>query len=91
MTSKPETKQPDNCGLSRRDFVKIGAITGSAAAFLVVNAFMMTVTQQQKEIGLLRALGMTRRQVQRQLLLEAWFTGGAGTLAGLAKTESPLL
>jgi anaerobic selenocysteine-containing dehydrogenase len=34
MTDKPETQQPENCGLSRRDFVKISAVAGGAAAFL---------------------------------------------------------
>lgn len=67
----------------------IGFIILLAAGFLIFNAFAMTVTQRRRQLGLLRALGMTRRQVQRQLLLEAWFTGGAGTLAGLA--AGPLL
>lgn len=33
MTNKPESEQPqpDNCGLSRRDFIKVSAITGGTA------------------------------------------------------------
>ncbi|MCC7210158.1 MAG: molybdopterin-dependent oxidoreductase, partial [Anaerolineae bacterium] len=34
MTNKLETKQPDACGLSRREFVKVTALAGGAAAFL---------------------------------------------------------
>jgi tetrathionate reductase subunit A len=52
MTSNPENKQPENCGLSRRDFVKIGAITGSAVAFLGgMPGFsrIMTVRAQEAE------------------------------------------
>ncbi|MCA9969669.1 MAG: FtsX-like permease family protein, partial [Anaerolineales bacterium] len=61
----------------------VGVVILLAAGFLIFNAFAMTVTQRRQQLGLLRALGMTRRQVVRQLLLEAWLTGGAGTLAGL--------
>ncbi len=34
MTLKPESKQPESCTLTRRDFLRLGAITGTAAAFL---------------------------------------------------------
>ncbi|MCP4428923.1 MAG: ABC transporter permease, partial [Chloroflexi bacterium] len=67
----------------------IGVIILAAGAFLIFNAFAMTVAQRRRQLGLLRALGMTRRQVVRQLLAEAWLTGGAGTLLGLL--AGPLL
>lgn len=34
MNDKPETLMPENCGLSRRDFLKMSAAAGGAAAFL---------------------------------------------------------
>ncbi len=61
-----------------------GMVVLAAAAFLVFNAFAMTVTERQREIGLWRCLGMTRRQVLRLILLEALALGGLGMLAGLA-------
>ncbi|MBE2197223.1 MAG: hypothetical protein IAE79_01355, partial [Anaerolinea sp.] len=40
----------------------IGFIILLAAGFLIFNAFAMTVTQRRRQLGLLRALGMTRAQ-----------------------------
>ncbi|MCP4516605.1 MAG: ABC transporter permease, partial [Delftia sp.] len=61
----------------------VGAGVTLAAGFLVFNAFAMSVTQRRMQIGALRSLGMTRRQVLRQVLLEALATGSLGTLTGL--------
>jgi len=60
-----------------------------AAGFLVFNAFAMAVTQRRRQIGGLRSLGMTRRQVLRLVLIEALLVGGLGTLMGLV--GGPLL
>ena len=70
-------------------FNGVGVIILVAAGFLIFNAFAMAVTQQRRQIGMLRSLGMTRRQVLRQVLAEALFTGGLGTLGGLL--AGPLL
>lgn len=64
-------------------FTSVGVIILAASGFLIFNAFAMTVTQQRRQIGALRSLGMTRRQVMRQVLVEALTTGGLGTLVGL--------
>ena len=61
----------------------VGYVLMGAAAFLIFNAFAMSITERQQQIGALRALGMTRRQIMRQVLLEALLIGGLGTLAGL--------
>ncbi|MCP4535739.1 MAG: FtsX-like permease family protein [Chloroflexi bacterium] len=65
-------------------FTSVGVIILAAAGFLIFNAFAMAVTQQRRQIGALRSLGMTRRQVMRQVLVEALVTGTLGTLVGLA-------
>ena len=70
-------------------FNGVGVITLVAAGFLIFNAFAMAVTQRQRQIGMLRSLGMTRRQVLQQVLAEAICTGGLGTLGGLL--AGPLL
>jgi len=67
-----------NSGLSM-----MGLVILAAAGFLIFNAFGMAVTQRQRQIGALRSLGMTRRQVMRLVLVEALLVGGAGTLLGL--------
>lgn len=53
-------------------------------AFLILNAFNMTVFQRMREIGTLRALGAGRRRVARGILLEAVLLALAGSVAGLA-------
>jgi ABC-type lipoprotein release transport system permease subunit len=62
----------------------IGVAVSAAAGFMVLNAFLMSVTQRRRQIGLLRSLGMTAGQVLRLMLLEALIVGGAGTLVGVA-------
>lgn len=52
-------------------------------AFLIYNAFSMTVVERTREIGMLRTLGMTRWQIMRQILLEAVILGLAGSAIGI--------
>jgi putative ABC transport system permease protein len=51
--------------------------------FMIFNAFSITVAQRTRENGLLRALGATRRQVRRSILLEAGLVGVISSAAGL--------
>jgi len=67
----------------------VGVVILLAAGFVILNGFAIAVTQRRRQIGALRALGMTRRQVMRLILVEALLTGGVGTLAGLL--AGPLL
>jgi len=53
-------------------------------AFLIYNAFSMTVVERTREIGMLRTVGMTRRQVMGQILTEAGALGIIGSLLGVA-------
>jgi putative ABC transport system permease protein len=64
-------------------------ILGSALVALIVaslavaNTMFTAVVERRREIGLRRVVGATRRQVIRQLVLEATFLGLAGSLGGL--------
>lgn len=60
-----------------------GFIVLLAGAFLVFNAFAITLAERRREIGQLRALGMTRTQVMAQTLLEAALTALFGSVLGL--------
>lgn len=53
------------------------------AALGIVNTLTMNVIERVREIGVLRAVGMTRRQVWRSVVLEAGVLGLAGALLGL--------
>jgi putative ABC transport system permease protein len=52
-------------------------------AFLIYNAFSMSVAERIRQLGMLRTLGMTRRQVAVQVLTEAACLGGVGSLLGI--------
>jgi putative ABC transport system permease protein len=52
--------------------------------FIIYNSFQIAVTQRRSEIGILRALGATRRQIRWLFLGESAVTGLAGSLVGLA-------
>jgi putative ABC transport system permease protein len=51
--------------------------------FIIYNSFAIAVTQRRSEIGILRALGATRRQVRVLFLAESAVTGLLGSIGGL--------
>ncbi|MGH3325154.1 MAG: ABC transporter permease, partial [Streptomyces sp.] len=52
--------------------------------FIIANTFTMLVAQRTKELALLRAVGASRRQVTRSVLIEAFVVGTVAAVAGLA-------
>jgi putative ABC transport system permease protein len=52
--------------------------------FIIYNSFAIAVTERRSEIGILRALGATRRQVRWLFLGESAVTGLIGSLGGVA-------
>ena len=60
------------------------AIALLMALFIIVNTFLISVTQRYRQWGLLRAVGATRGQVLRLVIAEALAIGVAGSLLGLA-------
>jgi putative ABC transport system permease protein len=55
-----------------------------AAGFIILNTFLMNVTERRRQLGILRAIGATRDQIMQLLLWEGLLLGGIGTLLGLA-------
>jgi putative ABC transport system permease protein len=60
------------------------AVAGLVAGLGVVNAMLSSVAERRREMGLLRAVGSTRRQVARLILVEAAVLGAAAALVGTA-------
>lgn len=54
------------------------------AAFNIVGSLTMVVIEKGRDIGVLQAMGMSRRDVRRIFLLEGLLIGGVGTGVGLA-------
>ncbi|MBB1256577.1 ABC transporter permease [Streptomyces alkaliterrae] len=51
--------------------------------FIIANTFTMLVAQRTKELALMRAVGASRRQVTRSVLLEAGVVGTIAAVIGL--------
>jgi putative ABC transport system permease protein len=60
------------------------AVAGLVAVLGMVNAVLSSVAERRREIGLLRAVGATRRQVARLIVAEMALLGGAAALLGTA-------
>lgn len=61
-------------------FAAVSLVVGT---FLILNTFSIIVAQRTKELALFRALGASRRQVTRSVLVEAFVVGLAGSTVGL--------
>jgi putative ABC transport system permease protein len=61
----------------------LSAMALLAAIVVVSNTTLVSVTQRTREIGVRRALGATRRQIVREVVLESTLVALAGGAAGL--------
>jgi putative ABC transport system permease protein len=61
-------------------FAAVALVVG---AYLIVNTFSILVAQRSRELALLRAIGASRRQVSRSVLVEAFVLGVLGSTVGL--------
>jgi putative ABC transport system permease protein len=52
--------------------------------YIIFNSFTIAVNQRWKEIGILRAIGVERGNINRMFLGEALLTGIVGSIAGIA-------
>jgi hypothetical protein len=73
-------------GMFQKSLVVFGGIAFVVAAFSIVNTLLMSVVERKREIGVLQALGATRRHIGLMFAAEAaaiGFWGGIiGTLVG---------
>ncbi|MBZ9643097.1 ABC transporter permease [Streptomyces sp. PSKA30] len=51
--------------------------------FIIANTFTMLVAQRTKELAMLRAVGASRKQVTRSVLIEAFVVGAVAAVTGL--------
>jgi putative ABC transport system permease protein len=59
------------------------AVALFVGTFLIFNTFSMLVAQRTRELALLRAIGASRRQVTRSVLIEAGIVGLVGAALGV--------
>jgi putative ABC transport system permease protein len=53
------------------------------AAFIILNTFLMNVSERRRQLSILRAIGAKKDEVSRMLLGEALLLGVIGTIVGL--------
>src|SRR3954452_7093783 len=61
-----------------------GYIALFVGAFIISNTFRMLIGQRTRELALLRAIGASKRQVRRSVIIEALAVGLVGSSLGLA-------
>ncbi len=60
------------------------ALSVIVSLFGIVNTLVLTVFERTRELGMLRAVGMTRRQVRRMIRHESVITALIGAVVGIA-------
>ncbi len=68
----------------RPALLAFGVIALFVGAFIIFNTFSITVAQRLRELGLLRTIGASRRQVMTSVVGEAFVIGLVAGLVGLA-------
>jgi len=76
----------DFFGLLSTFLLGLGAISLVVAGVSILNVMLMSTVERRQEIGVMRAVGVGRRDVLRVLLAEAGLIGAAGAAAGTLLT-----
>jgi putative ABC transport system permease protein len=61
-------------------FAAVAMVVGT---FLIINTFSILVAQRSRELAMLRAMGASKRQVNRSVLAEAFAVGLVGSTLGI--------
>jgi putative ABC transport system permease protein len=87
VTSEAITANHDQMAFLSTFLMVFAVVALVVGGFVIFNAFSITVAQRTKETAMLRALGSTRRQVLRMVVLEAAVVGviasAVGTVFGI--------
>ncbi|MDT3726607.1 ABC transporter permease [Streptomyces sp. DSM 41972] len=73
----------DFMGVLKYAMLGFAGIAFLVGIFLIINTFSMLVAQRTREIGLMRAIGSSREQVNRSVLIEALLLGVVGSVLGV--------
>ncbi|MEU2716203.1 FtsX-like permease family protein [Streptomyces sp. NPDC007205] len=74
----------DSMSSLKQSLLVFAGIALFVGTFIIANTFTMLVAQRTRELALLRAVGASRRQVTRSVLIEAFAVGAVAGVAGLA-------
>jgi len=71
-------------GIFRNAMLTFAGIALFVSLFIIYNTFAILVNQRLQQIGMLRAIGATRAQIRRSILVEALIVGVVGSAVGIA-------
>lgn len=83
--SKPASRSAlaEQTSLSTEQGLRMARIFSLVVAlFIIVNTFLINVTQRRRQLGIMRAVGATRRQIAGLVFCEALMLGVSGALLG---------
>jgi ABC-type antimicrobial peptide transport system permease subunit len=80
---KENSKEPTSYALFSLILIVLGALTAVAIIFIVRNSFNISVHERNRDYGILRCIGLTRRQIIHMILYEALSVGIMGTALGI--------
>lgn len=86
QVSPPSAQSGDTSGMLSGYQISLNFMAGIAlfvGAFLIYNAFSMTVTERKRELGILRCVGLTRGQTALRILEEGILLGLFGAFLGI--------
>ncbi len=72
-----------NIGVAQMVFNLMGGLGLLMGGFIIFNTFRTIIAERRRDIGMLRAVGASRRTISGLILIEGLMQGVAGTLAGL--------
>ncbi|MCW2542777.1 MAG: hypothetical protein JWM40_329, partial [Frankiales bacterium] len=81
-TEEASAEIKSGLGFFNTALLVFGFISLFVGGFLIFNTFSMLVAQRTRELALLRALGASRKQVTRSVLLESLAVGLLSSIAG---------
>jgi len=81
--AESSTAVQDDLGFVNLAMTIFAGIALFVGSFIIWNTFSMQVAQRTRELALLRAIGATRRQVMRTIVVEAAVLGLAASAIGL--------
>jgi hypothetical protein len=65
------------------DLAVLLAMSVVISLFGIVNTLVLSITERTREIGMLRAIGLTRSQLRRMVRYESTITSGIGGIIGI--------
>ena len=70
-------------GIIRTALLIFAGIALFVSLFIIYNTFAILVNQRLQQIGMLRAIGATKAQIRRSVLVEALIVGTVGSVVGI--------